>query len=203
MKKTLILVLFLTFFICTANIAKGETMAMTKTKYTYEIDISLKTSKLDPPAVIYAIFNKDSLDPLEMFKENLTRGKCWYENKLKEYSKDKTEQKSLINVQVAVNWDRVFKGITGDRIYLLPYTKNNEDGNLYVVTIKGDGPKGEGTFYLATKTAYTKNGDLVFWYFPIKIKEGAKVKIVLNDSNCFNYKNLEEAKYIDFNLLKQ
>ncbi len=113
---------------------------------TWRISLSLDTPNLVPPAVQYAVFDKD---PIPGFKASLKRMKSYHQKELQE-AKTGAKRKLAHSIYLKVHWDLSFKEITGDKVYLVmsapdtsqSLSSNSHGGKKWIMTkirwIKGE-----------------------------------------------------------------
>jgi hypothetical protein len=133
---------------------------------TWRMAMNLQASDLLPSAVQWAIFDKD---PVPAFKAQIKKI-----NRLRgAESEAAKEDKS--KGWIWAQWDRGFKEIAGDRLYLLtsenphPFESNAPDGKKWIVT----------------KVRLTK-GKPVCWCISVEVKYGEEIKVTLTEKNVFD-----------------
>jgi hypothetical protein len=147
---------------------------------TWRISLSLDTPNLVPPAVQYAVFDKD---PISSFKASLRRMQSYHQEELQE-AKTEAKRKLARSIFLKIHWDLGFKEITGDKVNLVisvPDTSQSLSSNSQ------DGKK-----WIVTKIRWIK-GEPVCWCLPAETKSGERIEVVLTEKNAFNL----EAVYDD------
>lgn len=191
MKKITILTALLTLMFFFSNITGAE--SKTDPKNCYKIRLTCKINRINAPIIAYALFNED---PLKIFKNNVYHLREYFEKSIENETKQ-GKAKIFISSCLMGAWDNMFKLVSGDKIQLI----TNKGG---IAGLGSDIPQGmEKTIYLATKSFVGYGQDLIVWYFPLKVKAGDNIDLVLTDENMFNYQSLPELNYIDFSLMKK
>jgi hypothetical protein len=128
--------------------------------------INLQASDLLPSAVQWAFYDKD---PVPAFKAQIRRINQLRGAEIEAAKEDKNKG------WMWAQWDRGFKEISGDRLYLLtsdnphPFESNAPDGKKWIVT----------------KVRLTK-GKPVCWCIPVEVKYGEEIKVTLTEKNVLD-----------------
>jgi beta-lactamase regulating signal transducer with metallopeptidase domain/protocatechuate 3,4-dioxygenase beta subunit len=139
-------------------------------KSTWRVSMNLDLPELDPPAVQYAILDKD---PVPGFRAGVQRMRANYQERL-----DRAEGKAAKDMerssQMAVLWDLGFKDVTADGLYLLT------SGSSMISSNGSDGWK-----WIVSKTVRV-DGKPICWCIPVEVKKGKEVKVTLTEGNAFD-----------------
>ena len=134
--------------------------------------LTLDTPNLVPPAVQWTILDKD---PVPGFRTRVKKMQPYYRKQL-EGAKDEAEKKQKRSIQMTGAWNRGFKVVTGDKVYLL----TSAPGVSH--SIASDPP--DGKKWIVTKIVWIKRKP-VCWCLPIEVKTGEKLQVSLTEDNIF------------------
>jgi hypothetical protein len=140
---------------------------------TWQMGINLDAPNLLPPAVQYAVIDKD---PLIAFNAHVKRMHAYYRDRIEEAENDDLKQVHRTS-GMTVAWDSGFRSVTGDRLYLLiaaTFTSHSMSSN---------GP--DGKKWVVTKTVQIK-GKPVCWCLPVEVKNGKSISVTLTERNAFD-----------------
>lgn len=138
----------------------------------WRVSLALDTPHLVPPAVQYAIFDKD---PVPGFIKRVQSFRNAPHNQ--SLNADPSQAQWARQANMTVSWDLGFKEITGDKVYLLIAAP----GTSHTVSSSGSG----GQKWVVTKTVQLQDKP-VCWCVRFEAKQGAEdTHIVLNESNMF------------------
>lgn len=166
------LVLFVTLCV---SFTSGEEKKVQR----WNMSISLDTPNLIPPAVQWAIFDKD---PVPEFVLNIQRKSDRYIKELNAAEEEK-RKRSLRNSQIRVNWNRVFRDITGDEVYLLTSAPN------VAYSVASNAP--EGMKWIAAKIVQIM-GEPVCWCLLVEVKFDETIEVILTEENTLDLDTLYE-----------
>lgn len=140
---------------------------------TWRMALKLDTPNVVPPAVQWAILDKD---PVVDFKARVKMMQDSYREQL--VREAKTVKKEITRTgQKTVSWDLGFKDVTGDRVYLLTSAPDASH------SFSSNGPDGQK--WIVTKVVLIK-GTPVCWCIPVEVKTGKEVHIKLTEKNTFD-----------------
>ena len=154
----------------TGNSARDQRMEAYH-KRTWRIALNLQVPSLVPPAVQYAIFDQD---PLPAFTARIKAMRISYRDRLgqaKNEAAREEERQALMGKQ----WDRGFKDIPGNRLYLL---KSGEKG-------AHESGRPDGKKWIVTRVEQIK-GKPVCWCLPVEVKTGKEIQATLTEENVFD-----------------
>ena len=151
---------------------------------TWQIQPELTMPELDPEVVQYALFESD---PIEEYRSSLVRNRDKL-RKILGQERDSKQQRRIRVAQIFAAWDRLFKSITGDEVYLLFSSKGAKNGELMRLTLISSSAPG-GRRWLATKTS-SGNGAPRCWCIPIETVVGQRMKIELRKENLLDVAKL-------------
>lgn len=138
------------------------------------IVIDLEMPGLGPQAVQYTVFDKD---PVPGYIAQVKRSQNVNRQQLSQAADDASRDQFRV-VQMDVAWDRGFKEVTGDDLWLAKKTSESSSN-----TLTSNSP--DGKKWVATKAVIVK-GKLVCWCIPIEVKTGEQVEISFNERNVFD-----------------
>lgn len=144
------------------------------------ISIHLDMPTLDPPALQYAVFDKD---PVPAFVAQVRQMQSIGRAQLEKA--DNEPRKELIrNIQMGACWNVGFNAVRGTEIYLLA---KGSGGKLseYGAGIHASGPGGKK--WVVTKTVSIE-GTPVCWCIPVEVKQGEVVDVTFDARNVFDLK---------------
>lgn len=142
------------------------------------ISVDLDMPSLVPHAVQYTVFDKD---PVPGYITQIKKSQNFYRQQL-ENAADEPGKEQLRTVQTNVAWDRGFKVVTGDNLWLA--TKRTATSSNILSSNAPDGRK-----WIATKTTLIKERP-VCWCIPVDVKTGEQVDISFNEGNMFDFRTL-------------
>lgn len=143
-------------------------------KTTWAINIVTDVKDLNIEAIQFAIFETD---PLPMLKASFDLRKKLNEGRtLTQFDK---------NIQNQVDWDIIFKNVTGDNVYLLKPKTTKNDSSM----VSANTPNAKR--WLVTKSALKKDGSFKCWIIPFNTKIGTVIDININDNNNFDIKKIK------------
>lgn len=163
--------------VCTVAQEQGDAI---RKRATWRIALSLDTPNLVPPAVQYAVFDKD---PIPGFKASLKRMQSYHQKELQE-TETEANSRLACSVFLKVHWDLGFKEITGDNVHLLTTAPGVSHS---VSSISQDGKK-----WIVTKVVWIK-GEPVCWCLPVETETGEGIEVVFTERNDLDL----EAVYDD------
>ncbi len=140
---------------------------------TWQMTLNLDTPNLVPPAVQWAVFDKD---PLPGFRARVKRMKGYHTEQL-ERAGDDANKELARSSQMTVSWDLGFKEVTGDKVYLLTSAPDVSHG------FSSNTPAGKK--WIATKIVQIK-GKPVCWYIPVTVETGKEIRIMFTEDNMFD-----------------
>ena len=140
---------------------------------TWRMTLNLDTPNLVPPAVQWAVLDKD---PVPGFKARVKKMQGYHRKQL-ESAVGEAGKELVRSSQMTVCWDLGFKEVTGDKVYLLTsapgvshsLSSNAPDGNKWVVT----------------KIVQIK-GKPVCWCIPVEVKRGEEIEVTLTEDEVFD-----------------
>jgi len=151
---------------------------------TWQIRPALHMPELDPEAVQFAVLESD---PIEDYRKVLLQRRDRFRRELSE-EKDSRQRELLKMAQMTGTWDRLFKSITGDQVYLLVPSRSERNQSLTRATlISSNGP--EERRWLTTKIAY-RNGTPTCWCIPLDTAIGKSVQVELRNENVLDPQKL-------------
>ncbi len=160
---------------------ENEPVAQDIDAETWRVGISLDVSKLVPPAVQFAIFDKD---PVPGFKTRVKQMSSWRQERIQP-ADDGAVKEQTHSINMAVQWNFGFKEITGDKVYLL--TPGPDASDVYLMS-NGPGDKK----WLVTKVRSIK-GKPVCWCIPIEVKTGKEIQVALTKDNMFDLSSASQT----------
>ena len=147
---------------------------------TWQIQPELDVPELDLEAVQFAVRESN---PVEEYKKVLAQSRIRLQNELSE-EKDSEQRDLLKTARMIGPWDRLFKSVTGDEVYLLvPRRSGKNQSRTRVILISSNGP--EGRRWLTTKVAY-REGKPICWCIPVDTVIGKEVHVELRGENSLN-----------------
>lgn len=153
-------------------------------KSTWRIHPAINAPGLEPEVVQFALLESD---PMKDFRTILTQDRERYRNAIKNVQ-DPRQRLQLKAAQMAGTWDRLFKAITGDQVYLLVPSTNKKIGSMAKThVISSNSPA--GTKWLATKIAF-RNETPTCWSIRVETAIGKSVKIDLLNENAIDIAKL-------------
>ena len=144
------------------------------------IGLSLDSPDLPVPAVQWAIFNED---PVPQFKERLRRNRNIHQKLLKN-SQNEGRMRSMRAAQISSDWDRAFRRVPGDKVYMLTGEPLHSQG------YSSDG--GDGEKWIVTKTV-SVHGTPVCWCLHVEVHEGETIQLKLTEKNRFDLLSAYES----------
>lgn len=151
---------------------------------TWQIRPELHMPELDPEVVQFAVLESD---PIEHYRKVLVHSRDRFRTELSE-EKDSGQRELLKRAQMTGTWDRLFKSITGDQVYLLGPPRTERNQSLARATlISSNGP--EGRRWVTTKIAY-RNGTPTCWCVPVNTEIGKSVQVELRNENVLDPQKL-------------
>lgn len=178
-KRTFLICLLVSVGLAWLPTSVGQVKEDNSDHLAWQMLLVLDTPNLVPPAVQYAVFDKD---PIPGFRANLKRMKPYHAKQL-ERDKSEADRKLSRSTYLSVNWDNSFKEVTGDQVYLLTaapgvrhsISSNSQDGKKWVVT----------------KIVRIK-GEPVCWCLPVETKTGERIKVKFTEVNAFDLDSVYE-----------
>jgi TolB protein len=146
---------------------------------TWQLSVQLDAPALVPPAVQFAVFDKD---PLPGFAAKTKRMQS-YRRSQQGQAEDEDEKQIQRNSAMTVHWDLGFKEVSGDQLYLLTARRGKRGSSQSGHIISSNGP--DGKKWVVTKVVQMK-GKPVCWYLPVEVKTGAEIKVTLSEDNLFD-----------------
>jgi outer membrane lipoprotein-sorting protein len=140
---------------------------------TWQMGINLDAPNLVPPAVQWAILDKD---PVPGFKAGVKRMQGYHQAQLAQ-AKTEAQKELERNDQMTVIWDLGFREVTGDRLYLLTSTPGTSHGM--------SSNSQAGKKWIVTKIVQIK-GKPVCWCLPVEVKTGESIEVSLTEDNRFD-----------------
>jgi beta-lactamase regulating signal transducer with metallopeptidase domain len=134
---------------------------------------TLDVPDLRPPAVQFAIFDKD---PVPVFKTQVSRMRDFNVKQLAE-AKDETARGIARCAQMDASWDIGFRDKRGNDVSLLT------SGSGIYTTLISNGPAGKKWF---VTRAVTLGGKVLCWSIPFEADPHQPVKITLTDENALD-----------------
>lgn len=143
----------------------------------WSVDFRLEHSILFPPAVQWTVVDQD---PVQGFIDRVSATRA---QNAKDIDSAKTERKRrlLRSVQMMVDWDRGFKSVSGDKLYLMTdspstFTSDSHDGKKWIIT-----------------KVVTIQEEPTCWCIPVETQKGTKLKVTLTDTNTFDISSAYET----------
>jgi hypothetical protein len=140
----------------------------------WSINLKLDTPGLEPLAVQYAILDDD---PVPGFQAEVRRMQSYYRKQIAT-APDEDKKELQRSISMTVSWDRGFKKITGDELYLL-----TSDGNPGFGSNRPEGRK-----WVVSKIVQI-GGKPACWCIPVEVKTGQLVKVTLTEANLFDLRS--------------
>jgi len=137
------------------------------------IGLWLDSPDLPVPAVQWTIFDED---PVPGFKQTLIRNRNIHQKMLKS-AEGEGRKRSLRSIQMSGDWDRSFKRVTGDKVYMLTGAPGHSQG------YSSDG--GDGDKWIVTKTV-SVHGTPVCWCLHVEVHQGETIQLKLTEKNRFD-----------------
>jgi hypothetical protein len=144
------------------------------------LGLSLDSPDLTVPAVQWSIFNED---PVPQFKERLKRNRPIHQKLLKN-TENEGRMRSMRAVQISNDWDRAFRKIPGDKVYMLTGEPLHSQG------YSSDG--GDAEIWIVTKTV-SVHGTPVCWSLHVEVHEGENPQFKLTEKNRVDLLALYES----------
>lgn len=149
-------------------------------KSTWQISARLEVSWLRPPAVQYVLLDHD---PLPAYRDAVLAAAPAREG-----------DPAARPYQLAVLWDRVFRGVTGDKVNILvddhaEQRRVDESGKVEVLytrtyfAVSSNAPSGPR--WLVTK-AVVRDGRVYAWCLPVQARTGGQESAVLTGDNALD-----------------
>ena len=170
------LILMAMTWVLSASAQNAEDIETWK-RSTWRMALHLNTPSLVPPAVQWAVFDKD---PVPDFKARIKRMQTYYRGQL-ERAEDEARKEMARSSQMGVSWDLGFKEITGDQVYLL----TSGPGVLHVLSSNTP----EGKKWIATKIVRIK-GKPACWCLPVGVELGKIIEVSLTEDNMFDLESV-------------
>jgi hypothetical protein len=157
-------------------IAKHKEMLEQWQKTTWRLSLELDIPDLKPQAVQYTVLDKD---PVPKYAEQVKKMRDFHRQQLN--AADTEAAKAPIrNMLMMVEWDRGFKDVTGDNLWLL----TRHPGKQVAANVLSSNSPG-GKKWVVTKTVFF-NEKPVCWCIPVELKIGKHVVVKLNKGNTFD-----------------
>lgn len=174
MQKTLVSCVFVLAAMASAvaMAQQDEDVTAMKTS-TWRIQLNLDTPSLVPPAVQWAIFDKN---PVRGFKAEVTRMQGYHRTRL-EQAENEVQKELHRSSSMTVNWNWGFKEVSGREVHLL----TSAPGRSH--SICSNGP--DGKKWIVTKTVQIE-GKPACWVIPVKVKTGEEIQVSLTEDNMFD-----------------
>ena len=148
------------------------------------VHLSLDTPNLVPPAVQFAIFDKD---PVPAFKASLRKLKPYHRKEL-EKTDNQAKRKITRQIFLKSHWNLMFRQVTGAQVHLL----TSAPGATQSTVSKCD----DGKKWLVTKAVFIHK-EPIYWCLPFEAKAGVSNEIVVSEEKAFDmeavYKELMSA----------
>ena len=173
MRSRLILALYLT------AAALSFTIWAADNEKPWVVALSLDSADLATPAVQWAIFYDD---PVPQFKERVKRNRNLNLKMLKN-SGDERRMKATRSAQITADWDRAFRKVTGDKVYMLTGGAGESQGY--------SSDDGGGDKWIVTKTV-SVHGTPVCWCLHVEVHQGENPQLRLTEKNRFDLLNTYE-----------
>ena len=141
---------------------------------TWRMTLGLDTPSREPPAVQYALLDKD---PVPGFKARVARQRTFRQRQLEQHAGDLSQMQAIRTAGMTVSWDQGFRDVTGADLYLLV------SGRLRGGNIMSNAP--DGAKWVVTKTVQM-GGKPTCWCIPVQVKKGKEVAVTLGESNKFD-----------------
>jgi len=139
----------------------------------WQVSLSLNAPNLVPPAVQWSIRDKD---PVPGFKARVKTMRSYYRKRL-EHLQDELKKERERSAQMRIHWDRGFKEVTGDEVYLLTWAPGVSHS---LSAMSPDGKK-----WIVTKIVPLR-GKYVCWSLPIEVKAEETIEVTLTEDNLFD-----------------
>lgn len=137
----------------------------------WQVAFDLDAPSISPQAVQYSIFDED---PVPAFVAQVKRMAGHAREQLEKAHSE--ADKELVNAaQMEAAWNLGFKGVSGDKIYLIKNTSNSS------MTSSGNA----GIKWFVTKIVHA-NGKPVCWCIPIEVTRGELIDVGFNEKNMFD-----------------
>ena len=146
----------------------------------WAIGLWLDSPDLETPAVQWTVFDED---PIPGFKETLIRNRNIHQKMLKN-TEDERRMRSVRSAQISTAWDRCFKRVTGDKVYMLTGAPGHSQG------YSSDG--GDGDKWIVTKTV-SVHGAPVCWCLHVEVHQGETIQLKLTEKNRFDLLSAYES----------
>ena len=144
---------------------------------TWRIHPELDMPSGELQAVQFAIFDKD---PVPGFTAQVKKSQKFNRQQLNKAGNE-ADRERLRPIQMAANWDRGFKSVTGDQLYMLA---NSLDS---VPSVSSNSPAGKR--WVATKTVRI-DGKPTCWCIPVEVKTGEDIGVTFDKSNTFDLRSV-------------
>lgn len=138
----------------------------------WRLDLELDFEALDPQAVQFAIFEHD---PRPGFLRGLSRNEGLYREMVLTCEADDPEQ-AMRHVSQNVAWNRAFRDVTGDEVYLLSKVAGPSTINSNAIA---------GRKWIVSKVAVS-NERPVCWCVPVDVAAGEAKRVVLSATNTYD-----------------
>jgi len=142
---------------------------------TWRMSLSLDSPNLKPPAVQFAVFDRD---PVPGFEAAVKKYRTYHHDQI-EGAENKAKKPVARSSFMRITWDRGFRQITGDQLYLL------EPDGFHGVSSNGPG----GTKWIATKVA-TVGGKPACWCIPVQVKTGKQIQVTFTENNMLDLESV-------------
>jgi len=151
-----------------------------KNKKICHMPITLDIPEIEVPAFQWAIFD---YDPIPNFRKRVADHiTSWYSARI-EAMTDADKRLEFRNSIIHHVWEDGFEYIPGNKIYL--YIGTPDGKNWYNTSV-------EGNYWFVTQMLNHK-GELLCWSFPLKVKPGTKIELILTKENALDLDNLFDA----------
>ena len=164
---------FLTSLACLSSLAAEDEAFRDWKHSTWRIRVSLETPSLVPPAVQWTVLDED---PVPAFMARVKKSQDRIQEQL-----DRTDdefQKEIVQAsQMTVHWDIGFRGVTGDKVYLLTAAPG--------VTHSLSSNSQTGKKWIVTKTVSIK-GKPICWCIPIEVNRGEELEVEVTEKNVYD-----------------
>jgi len=141
---------------------------------TWRMTLELDAPNLEPPAVQYAILDKN---PVPGFKARVARQRSFQQRQLELHAGDLHRMQAIRTAGRTVNWDVGFRDVTGADLHLLVSSP------FRTTSMMSNAPGGKK--WVVTKTVQI-GGKPTCWCIPVEVKKGKKVAVTLSESNTFD-----------------
>jgi hypothetical protein len=143
---------------------------------TWRLRLELDMPDLKPQAVQYTVLDKD---PVSKYAAQVKKMRGHFRKQLNAADVDAAKA-PIRNVQMMVEWDRCFREVTGNNLWLLTRRPGKEVGENVLSSNSPGGKK-----WVVTKAVFVNEKPLC-WCIPVELIVGEQVVIALNKDNTFD-----------------